>query len=296
MATETRDARRSLRLTRADGMVVGYADVGDPEGKPVLYLHGTPSSRLETSGHADERARAAGVRLLAPDRPGIGLSSFSRYGVAAYPELVEWLADSLGIQRFAVVGLSGGARYACACAWRLRDRITRAVVVSGTCSPDLPGAKEAWTKQDRRAYFLADRAPLVFRLFLSKMARDLRRGDPSSLLSAFPELPPADRRALEDETTRTTLVAAVREALRQGPLGPAHDYRLEARPWEIPLGAIKVPVEVWHGEADTIVPIRQGQLVADAIPGATTRYFPDEGHISLVVDRFEDILRSAVAP
>ena len=289
-------ARTDLRFTRPDGMVIGYAEVGDPAGEPVLYFHGTPSSRLETSGDAHERARAVGVRLIAPDRPGIGLSSFSRYSVADYPELVESLADTAGIQRFAVVGLSGGARYACACAWRLRERITRAVIVSGTCSPDLSGAKDAWTKQDRQAYFLADRAPLVFRLFLAKTARDLRRGDPSSLLSAFPELSPPDERALEDETTRTTLLAAVREALRQGTRGAAHDYRLEARPWGIPLDAIQRPVEIWHGEEDTIVSVEQGRLLAATIPGARAHVVRDEGHISLIVNRFEDILRSAVAP
>ena len=175
--------RPDLRVTLPDGTVVGYAEAGDPAGSPVLYLHGSPSSRLEVGlPGIRETAEDLGLRVVAPDRPGMGFSTFRRYSIADYPWLVRSFADALGLGRFAVIGVSGGGKYACACAWVLPDRVTRVALVSSTCSFDLPGAQSTWNAEDRRLYRSADRAPWLVRLFFAKVARDIRR-DPNALFS-----------------------------------------------------------------------------------------------------------------
>src|SRR5512141_922794 len=133
--------RSDLRVELPDGTIVGYAEAGDPAGPPVMYLHVSPSARLEIDlPGIREAAVDLGLRVVAPDRPGIGLSTFRPYTIADYPKLVRAFSDALGLERFAVTGVSGGGKYAAACAWALPDRVTRIALVSSTCSFDLPGA------------------------------------------------------------------------------------------------------------------------------------------------------------
>lgn len=121
---------------------IGYAEVGDPDGAPVLHLHGTPSSRLEASAAPlREAAEELHLRLLAPDRPGMGLSRFRHLSIGDYPRLLRSFADALELERFALTAFSGGGKYACASAWQLADRVSRVVLVASTCSFDLPGGE-----------------------------------------------------------------------------------------------------------------------------------------------------------
>jgi pimeloyl-ACP methyl ester carboxylesterase len=239
-------------------------------------------------------AERRGIRLLAPDRPGIGLSSFHRYTVATYPRDVAAFADELALGSFSIVAVSGGGRYGYACAWRLPDRVDRLVTVASTCSPDLPAAKDTWTRTDRQVYTAVSYAPWLFRLLLGSVRRGLQRGDTSRLMAMFPEPGDADREVLARDDVRDALITSLSESLRQGTRGVAHDYKLEARAWGIPLSDIDVPVEIWHGENDRIVSPAQGRLLAAAMPKATSRFVAGEGHISLVVNRINDILASAV--
>jgi pimeloyl-ACP methyl ester carboxylesterase len=287
--------RAELRIRLADGTDVGYAEGGDPGGQPVLHLHGTPGSRLEVGLPAARRAAEdLGVRLIAPDRPGVGLSPFRRFSVRGYPQLVRGFADALGLERFAVTGVSSGGKYACACAWALPDLVTRAVLASSTCPFDLPGAKATWSRDDRLVYTLAGRAPWLPRLMFAKFTHDVRR-DPTAVFSMMTSLGPADQEILAREDFRQAFAANVAEAFRQGSRGPAHDYTLEARPWGVPLGQIRVPVEIWHGEDDRLVSPQQSRILAAAIPGATTHFAPGQGHLLLAGHHAKAALQSALS-
>jgi pimeloyl-ACP methyl ester carboxylesterase len=287
--------RADLRIRLADGTDVGYAEGGDPDGHPVLHLHGTPGSRLEVGLPAARRAAEdLGVRLIAPDRPGVGLSPFRRFSVRGYPQLVRGFAEALGLERFAVTGVSSGGKYACACAWALPDLVTRAVLASSTCPFDLPGAKATWSRDDRLVYTLAGRAPWLLRLMFAKFTHDVRR-DPTAVFSMMTSLGPADQDILGREDFRQAFAANVAEAFRQGSRGPAHDYTLEARPWGVPLGQIRVPVEIWHGEDDRLVSPQQSRILAAALPGATTHFAPGQGHLLLAGHHAKAALQSALS-
>src|SRR4051794_36511529 len=124
---------------------MAYAEWGDPEGWPVLGCHGSPSSRLERHVEDAEDYRRWGVRLIVPDRPGFGLSD-PQPGrrVLDWPDDVRELVDDLGIERFAVLSLSGGAAYALACASVLGQRVRAVGVLGGAPPPDVPWPWPQW--------------------------------------------------------------------------------------------------------------------------------------------------------
>jgi pimeloyl-ACP methyl ester carboxylesterase len=287
--------RGDLRVELPEGTMVGYAEVGDPAGPPVVYLHGSPSSRLEVGlPGIREAAEDLGCRVLAPDRPGMGLSTFRRYTVGSYPRLVRSFADALGLGQFAVIGVSGGGKYACACAWGLPDRVTRVALVSSTCSFELPGARATWNADDRRLYRLADWTPWLVRLFFAKVARDVRHDRDALFSSVERTVGTADREVLAAEGFREALDRDAGEAFRQGGRGAAHDLTLEARPWGVPFERIQVPIEVWHGGADRVVSPEQSRILVRALPLATDHFVPGEGHFSLVARHARAILQSVV--
>jgi len=286
--------RADLQVRLADGTEVGYTEAGDPDGRPMLHLHGTPGSRLEVGLPAARRAaEELGVRLIGLDRPGVGLSPFRRFSLRDYPQLVRGFAAALGLERFAVTGVSSGGKYACACAWALPDLVTRAVLASSTCSFDLPGAKATWSTEDRLVYTLAGRAPWLLRLMYAKVVHDVRR-DPEAIFALMKDLGPADQDILARADFRQAFGLNAAEAFRQGSRGPAYDYTLEARSWGVPLGQIRVPVEIWHGDDDRLVSPQQSKILAAAIPGATTHFVPGQGHLLLGGDHAKNALQSAL--
>ncbi len=287
--------RSDLRVELPDGTQVGYAEAGDPAGPPVMYLHGSPSSRLEVGFPGiREAAENLGIRVLAPDRPGIGFSTFRSYTVADYPRLVRSFADALGLGRFAVIGVSGGGKYACACAWGLTDRVARVALVSSTCSFDLPGARATWSADDRRLYRLADWAPWLVHLFLAKVARDVRRDRDALFPAVERTVGGADKEVLAAQGFREALDRDAGEAFRQGGRGPAHDLTLEARPWGVPFEQIQMLIEIWHGEEDHVVSPEQSRILVRTLPLAAGHFVPGEGHFTLVARHARAIMRSVV--
>ena len=276
-------------ITLPTGIRVGYVEAGAPDGVPVLYFHGTPSCRLEAALTLPGVAERLGLRVLAPDRPGCGMSSFVRYTVGSYPVLMSAFLDALGVGKVVLLGVSGGGRYACACAAAWLSRGRRLVLVSSTASSDLPGVRASWSRQDRLLQLLAVRAPSAFRAVLAKLARDARR-DSDSVLALFNDLCEPDRRILARPDVRDALSRTFSESLRAGTRGVAHDWRLEAVPWGIDFGRIDVPTDVWHGTEDTIVDPTHGRALVEAMPHAQLHLLDGEGHISGRVDRLEEVL------
>lgn len=284
-----------LRVELPDGTWIGYAEAGHAEGNPVLFLPGTPGSRLATTWPpAHDFCQDLGIRLIGLDYPGLGLSTFRHFSVAAYPGLVGRFVDALGLQRFALVGYSAGGKYACACAWRLSDRVTRVVLLSSPASPDLPGVRATWSKDYGFWNAVADRAPWLIRAIEAKFARDFRNGRiPKQMLSVI-EGSDADKAVAAREDFRRFFIRQSAEGYRQGVRGLAHDWTLEARSWGVPLDRISAPVQLWHGEEDSVQPPEQARILAKILPHAAVNLVPQQGHLIVVSDHLMDVLRSAV--
>jgi pimeloyl-ACP methyl ester carboxylesterase len=278
-----------------DGRRLGYAEFGDPLGRPVLYFHGFPASRLEAR-LAHEAALRTGVRLVAADRPGSGLSDFlPERTLSDWPVDVTSLAESLGLGRFAILGVSGGGPYAAACACLMPQRLTAVGIVGGLGPLAKAKAGREMQPAARFSFFLARRAPKMTGILYRGMVVPFFRflpAIPLALLSAG--APPRDREVLQRPGVKRVLLASLAEAFRQGGRGAVQELLLYSRPWGFDPAAIRARVEFWHGERDATVPVSMGRNLAAIIPGCKATFLPEEGHFSLPVDHAEEILRALV--
>lgn len=278
-------------FTLPDGRALGYAEWGDPEGAPVLYFHGTPASRLDPQCFPDAAA-GAGVRLFSLDRPGMGLSSFQPgRTIADWPADVAAFADGKGLERFGVAGWSGGGPYVFACAWRLADRLTGAASAAGVGPLDRPNALKGWNRMDRVLYRVARVAPPVGRAMLGLVFKVSRRKPSQALESFANDVSGSDQRVLATLPDEAKAMGWFLESGRQGARGPIHDYRI-LKDWGFRLEDVAMPVELWQGDADTLVSMDEAVDQERRAPGAILHRCPGEGHLVLVTHA-EEILRAA---
>ena len=275
-----------------DGRTLGYAEYGAPEGKPVFYFHGFPSSRLDWHlfDTANTTAARLGAHIIEIERPGMGLSDFKRgRKILDWPDDVTELADALAIDRFAVLGISGGGPYAIVCAFKIPERLTATAIVCGMGPSEAPRAK------DGTAMLLPGKSPLLRKLLLVLMARGMRSNPDRFLSKMIDAVSEPDKLLLAKPEVKQMFIDSLREAFRSGTRGASWDATIYARPWGFQLQDISMEVHLWHGELDTQVPVSVGRYVANAIPNCRARFLPDEGHHSLAYNHIEDILSVLVA-
>lgn len=245
----------------------------------MFFFHGLPGSRLSGRLVADE-AKAAGARVIALDRPGYGLSDDQpKRRIADWPEDVANCADLLGIERFAVAGISGGGPYAVACAALLPARVRAATVVSGLGPLAVPEMRAALLGQNRLTFGLAARSPWLARPVMGLISLLAKRAPGLLRRQLSRGSVPADRAILADRKIADIFIADAREAFRHGSSGAAYETWLFTRPWEIDLSSITVPVFIWQGEADVNVPPAMGRYLEVRIPGAHATFMPGAGHL-----------------
>jgi pimeloyl-ACP methyl ester carboxylesterase len=259
-----------------DGRVLGVAEHGDPHGIPLLFFPGTPGSRLIHP--PDEVTRARGVRLISIERPGFGLSSYQRRRtLLKWPRDVAACADALGLSRFAVAGLSGGGPYALACAYRLPHRVTAAAVIGGVGPVDVPGGIDEMPRVRQLGAMVARYVPWLLRPVLwwtSNPRRDIERFYEHMCSGASD----VDRAVLARPEMKRLLTASYLEATRDGLRGFAREAVILSNPWGFRLEDVRIPVHLWHGEADHNVSLSAAQYVARTLPDCRATFLPDEGH------------------
>lgn len=289
--------RRDCRvLILPDGRRLAYAEYGVLGGAPVVYCHGFPSSRLE-SRLAHAAAVEAHLRLIAPDRPGFGRSD-RRPGrrLVDWPQDVAALLRDLAVERYRVLGVSGGAPYALACAVAHAQRVDGVTLVGGLGPMDEPGLAREMPWHARLARTLVRRSPALARLFFALLVAGLRLAGPVLLALFVRQLSAADRAALGDASVRQALLESFREAARQGAPAWVDDFSILVRPWGFGLSRVHVPVQLWHGGQDRVVAPAVALRVAKELAAhCHPHILPREGHYSLPLRHAHDILR-ALAP
>jgi pimeloyl-ACP methyl ester carboxylesterase len=281
---------RVVRLR--DGRRLGYAERGDPDGRPVLDFHGNPGSRLSFWGD-NEVIGTSGARLIAVDRPGIGLSDHQpARRVADWPADVAELADALGLDRFAVMGHSVGGAYTAACAEALPDRVTAAGLVSPIIPLDSPAAIDELGKPGQ--WLLARDRPRLLRVSIRVLFL-LARLTPNFARRAFAAKSTRAERTISSrpEVMRRALASA-RESTRQGARGLVEDMRVAMSPWGFDPARIRAPVVIWQGDQDSSIRESWGEWWAEAVPGAELVRCPGEGHL-LIEERMGEILETLTA-
>lgn len=275
---------RGESLVLPDGRALCFAQWGDPQGFPVLSLHGTPGGRLNR--HPDEsRYAEAGARVITYDRPGYGRSDrLPGRAVVDCVGDVAALADHLGIARFSVVGGSGGGPHCLAVAARLGARVVRARCVVGVAPYGVEDLD-----------FFAGMDPMNVTEFgwalegedrlVRELTRELREmgervaQDPATLLGDDWDLDEADRAVMARPEMASVLREATEDNVAAGPWGWVDDDLAFTRPWGFDLPEIAVPVEVRYGARDVLVPAAHGAWLGRMVPGAVVVVEEEQGHM-----------------
>jgi len=285
---------RSIQL--ADGRTLAFTEWGDLEGPPVMLFHGTPHSRLWCPDIA--ATQAAGAHLVIPDRPGYGRSDEPQATLTmrGWTDDMIQLADVLDLDRFGVIGWSGGATYALACAAVIPERVTVGGEVAGSGWPigEEPGALERLTDAGRRIHALAQSDPAAAIVLVEQSAAewvDPLREHPESIMDEND--PPEDMRHFDDPAWAANFYEAITEAVRIGPRCTAWDTVAGYGLWGFGLEDVTIDFHLWHGAHDPWERQSSVDFWAGRIPGATVTVFEDSGHFA-VVDHWGEILSAVI--
>lgn len=276
-------------LDVSGGRTLGFTEIGASDAPAAFYFHGAPGGRLELAT-LDDAFAEAGVRVVTPDRPGYGTST-PQPGrtTAAWADDVAALADHLGVDRFAVMGLSSGGPYAVACAAVLGERVCGAVIAAGNTDMSWPEASDGYLQSELDIMAADDEDAAV------AWCEEHYGVDGSRFFDGDMDLGPTDNAFLTNDTNATGLFTAMAEAFRQGVVGYAHDIVVQGRPWSFDPATINARTIVVHGADDRLVPIAHSRHTAELIPGAELRIVAGRGHLSLT-EELPSLAAEVVAP
>lgn len=283
-------------LALPDGRSLEYLTGGDPDGFALAYHSGTPSAAVVDQLIWDA-AEQAGLRLVTYSRPGYGASTPRPVPqgwpvpITADAEDTAHLLDHLGMGEFVTLGWSGGGPRALACAATMPDRCRAAASLAGVAPYDAPGLDwlAGMGPENVRDFEAAVAGREAYRPIAAVQAAELGAVTADDIVASLGGLVDEVDAAALTGSFAEHLAASFRYSVAQGTSGMLEDTLQIARPWGFDLADLTVPVGVWQGAHDKMVPFGHGQWLAGAIPGARAHLFHDEGHLSLVA-RIDEIL------
>ncbi|UMB71993.1 alpha/beta fold hydrolase [Mycobacterium paraterrae] len=274
---------------------LGFAEFGDPQGRPIFWLHGTPGARRQIPAEARDYAEQNHIRLIGIDRPGIGSSTPYQYeNVLAFADDLRTVADTLGIDKMVVIGLSGGGPYTLACAAAMPERVI-AVGVLGGVAPTV-GSEAISGGLMALGSFVAPLlkvAGLPIRLAAVGLIRLIKPVAEPALYLYAGVSPEGDRRLLVRPEFKAMFLDDLLNGARKQLAAPFADIIVFAKDWGFTLDTVKIPVRWWHGDKDHIVPFAHGQHVVSRLPDAELYTLPGESHLA-GLGFAEEILRTMV--
>jgi pimeloyl-ACP methyl ester carboxylesterase len=288
---------RRVHIPGPDRRMLDVVVAGPEDADVVLAHHGTPASALMLSAQVRE-GTARGLRHVSYSRPGYGDSDRAPgRSVADCAADAAAVLDAVGADTCVTVGWSGGGPHALACAALLGDRVRAAATIAGVAPYGAEGLD--WSAgmgaENIEEFALAREGEAKLLPWLREQAGSFGRVTGPEIAEAFGDLvDEVDRAALTGEAA-DDLAAQVREALRVDVWGWLDDDFAFLRPWGFDLGSISVPVTIWQGGQDRMVPQAHGPWLARHVAGADGRFDPRHGHISLVTDDYGEVLGGLVA-
>ena len=291
------ETSRRTHLRLPDGRELDVFESGSPDGRALVYHHGTPGSRVPFRAMV-AAAHRLGLRLVTTSRPGYGDSTrYPGRSVADVAADTAAVLDSVGAERCLVAGWSGGGPHALACAARLADRVDAALVIAGVAPYPAEGLD--WLAQmgdDNIVEFSkAIEGEAALRPFLDEAREQLRRATGADLVTAMNSLLPAADRALFTGEVGEDMAAIFHEGLRVSVDGWLDDDLAFVKPWGFSLAEVTVPTALWQGTADLMVPVGHGQWLAERIPGVVAHIEDGEGHLSIGIGSLDRMLQELVA-
>lgn len=265
----------SQTITLSDGRKLGYAEYGDAKGKPVLFLHGWPSSRLRSSVY-DRIGKEIHVRIVSPDRPGYGLSDFKNdRTLLEYADDIVELANQLNLKKFAVVGVSGGGPYAAVCAYKIPQRITKTGIVVGLGPTYIPHILDGMPFVYKIGWLNYSRFPIIAKL--GSIYRMIVDKYSFGLIKRFDFRGGKDAEILKEIKNEWAVIS--KETWRQGYKGAEKDLLLYTSDWGFSLKNIKGNVYLHYGESDKNINLGTARYYKSQIKGSKLIIYPNEGHL-----------------
>ena len=265
---------------------------GPADGTPLVLHHGTPSAALFFEPMVETAARH-GLRVLVHSRPGYaGSSPQPGRTVAAVAADVAAVLDELDVDRFLTVGWSGGGPHALACAALLPGRCLAAATVAGVAPYGAPGLDwlDGMGAENIEEFGAAVAGPEPLTAFLNAQVPGLAQVQADQVAAALGDLvSDVDRNALTDDFA-DYMAANFRAAVSDGIAGWRDDDLAFIGDWGFDLSTVETPVSVWQGAEDRMVPYDHGRWLAGRLTGATVHLEPTEGHLSLLLNAFDDIV------
>lgn len=288
---------RTIVVELADGRTLEAVSEGDRDGRLLVFHHGSPGAAVPFAPF-DRAAAERGIHVVTYSRPGFGGSTrHEGRRVADCASDVAALADHLGAETFLTVGWSGGGPHAIACAALMPDRVAAAATIAGVAPYDAEGLD--WTAgmgQDNRIeYPLAASDPAALLEWLRPQVETMATIAPGEIVAAMRSIISAvDEGALSGELGEV-VAQSLHRAFENGPWGWYDDDLAFVAPWGIDLGSIAVPISVWQGRHDLMVPIAHSEWLAANVAGARPRLHLEHGHLTLVIDGIGEILDDLLA-
>ena len=276
----------------SDGRSLSFARFGDPSGKPVFYFHGFPGSRFEAQSN-HEAFLNAGIQILALDRPGIGHSTRkNKRKLLDWPDDVVEVAKILNLEKFSILGVSGGGPYALACARAIPGYLDKVTVACGLGPLDAPNATSGMMLSNRVLFRYARFFPPLLRLVIFMMVQQLSSKSANGLKKFIEGLPEPDRLVLSKTDSQGFVLASAVEGVRQGSGPLLNEIGIYSKFWGFKLEDLRVPVSLFQGEVDIDVPASMARYQASLIPNCEINLYPDDGHFSLLVKHIDEIIAS----
>jgi pimeloyl-ACP methyl ester carboxylesterase len=286
-----RSGDSTLRLR--DGRRLQVLEIGKRGGFPIFHFHGNGSSRFEILT-VQSQAEHLGVRLICPDRPGIGGSdSRPGYQLLDWPDDVVEMADQLGIERFAVEGFSGGAPFALVCAYKIPHRLITCGLISPATGPFI---QHAGSFALRSKIWMLTHLPWLVRALVRLYMRFSGSDEVSiekRLVRSGTRLGEADCQLLDNKFIRKAFAQATAESVRQATDAATRDAIVFSKPWDFAVETIMFEnLFLWQGEQDPLMPAAAAHLLAQVLPHCTATFYPTEGHLSTFVNHAHEIWKA----
>ena len=275
-------------ITLPDNRKLGFAEYGDQTGFPIIYCHGSQSSRLEM--HYDlSFALERELRIITVDRPGHGISDFNPIGtILSFAQDLKELTEQLNLPRYSIVGMSAGAPFALGYSFLFPEKIYKTAVISGF-APLTSGSKTVLSKEVKTMLSLAKSLPFLLRFLLKVQAKQLTTKPKKALTNFLKIMSEPDQIVLKNPEVMTVIETMFKEAFREGSKGVAHEIStILVQEWGFDLNKIKGTVKFWQGKKDNNVPYQWAEMMSKEIPNSELKLIENEGHL-IIFEHAEEI-------
>ena len=268
-------------FTLKNGNQLSYVEYGNMNGKTLFYFHGFPGSHMDVPlFKGDSIAAELNIRLIAVNRPGYYLSTPAvNYTLIQWAEDLEELADHLNLQKFSILGYSGGAPFALAYAYSYPDRLENVGIVCGMGPANAPKAKKG-------SAMLIPKAP---RLIMKGMSKMLVENPDKFKANMSKNAPFPDQHFYRKDENEVNLMKTIRKGLENGTEGAIQDAKIYKKKWGFELKNINREIILWHGVQDKNVPIETARYVVENLQECHYKFYNEEAHLSLFFNHTEEI-------